>query len=115
MEKLITITGVNFYLGMKPYKIGRIVRIQKEEDNSYDGEAIRVELPVIGTIGYVANSTKTVYAGTMSAGRIYDEIDNRAYAKVIVITNSSVVAQILPNDKYENYDTIFNVDGIDTE
>ena len=45
----ITITGQNHYLGLKPYKVGRIVKIVKDIDNEYDEEAIRVELPFIDT------------------------------------------------------------------
>ena len=60
----ITITGQNHYLGLKPYKVGRIVKIVKDVDNEYDEDAIRVELPFIDTIGYVANSVNTVFAGT---------------------------------------------------
>ena len=76
----ITITGVKNYFGMKPFKVGKIFRIVKEDDNDYDEEAIRAELPAIDTIGYVANSTSTVYAGTVSAGRLYDKIDDYAYS-----------------------------------
>ena len=63
-EIYITITGQNHYLGMKPFKVGRRVRLVKDTDNGYDSEAVRVELPYIDTIGYVANSTYTVYDGT---------------------------------------------------
>ena len=74
----ITITGQNNYLGMKPFKVGRIVKIVKEPENQYDQDAIRVELPFIETIGYVANSVNTVFAGTCSAGKLYDKIDDYA-------------------------------------
>jgi hypothetical protein len=50
----VTITGMNHYLGMNPYKINRLVKLVKEPDNPHDPEAIRVELPFIDTIGYVA-------------------------------------------------------------
>lgn len=97
----ITITGLNHYYGKKPYKVGRIVKIVKEPYNEYDSEAIRVELPFIDTIGYVANSVNTVFDGTMSAGRIYDQIDDYAYAKVLFITHSSVIAAVLSKDEVE--------------
>ncbi len=99
-EIYITITGQNHYLGMKPFKVGRRVRLVKDEDNGYDSEAIRVELPYIDTIGYVANSTHTVYDGTQSAGRVYDRIGDVSCAEVMFITHSSVIAKILQtNDK----------------
>ena len=97
----ITITGQNHYLGLKPYKVGRIVKIVKDIDNEYDEDAIRVELPFIDTIGYVANSVNTVFAGTCSAGKLYDKIDDYAYAQVMFITHSSVIALVLSPEEVE--------------
>lgn len=102
MENIfITVTGVNHYFGMKPFKVGKIFKIVKDDDNDYDEEAIRAELPMIDTIGYVANSTNTVYAGTISAGRLYDKIDGYAYAQTMFITHSSVIALVLPPEVVE--------------
>ena len=67
-------------------------------------EAIRVELPVIGTIGYVANSTNTVYRGTASAGRIYDKIGDYAFARIFFVTHSSAIALVLSTDEVEEID-----------
>jgi hypothetical protein len=100
----ITITGQNHYLGLKPYKVGRIVKIVKDVDNEYDEDAIRVELPFIDTIGYVANSVNTVFAGTHSAGKLYDKIGDYAYAQVMFITHSSVIALVLSPEEVENND-----------
>lgn len=94
-EKFVTITATDYYLGLKPFKIGRKVRLVKEKENDYDSEAIRVELPYIDTIGYVANSIKTVYDGTLSAGRVYEKIGEKAVAQVMFITHSAVIAKIL--------------------
>ena len=91
----ITIVGQRHYFGMKPFKVGSTVKIVKEPENECDSEAIRVELPYIETIGYVANSSHTVFDGTNSAGRIYDKIGEYAYAKVCFITHSSVIAEIV--------------------
>lgn len=105
MENIfITVTGVNHYFGMKPFKVGKIFKIVKDEENSHDDEAIRAELPAIDTIGYVANSANTVYAGTMSAGRLYDKIDDYAYAQTMFITHSSVIALVLPPEAVEDSD-----------
>lgn len=98
----ITITGQNHYLGLKPYKIGRIVKLVKDIDNDYDEDAIRVELPFIDTIGYVANSVNTVFAGTHSAGKLYDKIGDYAYAEIMFITHSSVIARVLMPEEAEN-------------
>ncbi|MCM1524178.1 MAG: HIRAN domain-containing protein [Ruminococcus sp.] len=98
----ITITGLNHYYGKKPFEIGRIFKIIKEPDNDYDNEAICAFLPFIEKIGYVANSTNTVFQGTISAGRLYDKIDDYAYARTMFITHSSVIALVLDKDDVEN-------------
>ncbi len=113
MEQLITITGLDYYLGKKAYKVGRILRIEKEPDNEHDSEAIRVLLPVIGTVGYVANSIGTVYDGTMSAGRLYESFERRAYVQVLVITRSSVIARLLPEEVAATYDALYDLPGLD--
>ena len=97
----VTITGINHYYGVKPFEIGRVMRLVKEPDNKHDNDAIRVELPFIETVGYVANSTNTVYRGTYSAGRIYDKIEDAAFAEVAFITHSSVIAAVLPPEDVE--------------
>lgn len=100
----ITITGIDHYYSKKPFEIGRVFKIIKEPDNDYDNEAICAFLPFIEKIGYVANSTRTVYQGTVSAGRLYDKIDDYAYAKTMFITHSSVIALVLDKDDVENSD-----------
>ncbi len=71
-EIFVTITGMNNYYGFKPFRVGKIFKLTKDEDNIYDCEAIRAEMPMIDTIGYVANSTKpyttahTVQADSMT-------------------------------------------------
>lgn len=100
----VTITGTSHYLGMKPYRVDRLVKLVKEYDNPHDPEAIRVELPFIDTIGYVANSVRTVFAGTCSAGRLYDKFEDYAYAQVMFITHSSVIAVVVPKEDVEKKD-----------
>lgn len=96
MENMfVTITGQDRYFGMKPFKIGGTVKLVKEPCNISDSEAIRVELPYIDTIGYVANSDFSVYKGTISAGRLYDKIKDEAYARVMFITPTGVVAVVM--------------------
>lgn len=101
-ETFITITGLSHYLGTKPFRIGRVVKLIKEKDNDYDSEAIRVELPYIDTIGYVANNIHTVYEGTDSAGRLYDKVGGISFAKVMFITHSSVIAKVLTKEEAQN-------------
>ena len=100
----VTITGLNHYYGAKPFEIGRIIKLIKEPDNEYDNEAIVAFLPFIDKIGYVANSTNTVYQGTISAGRLYDKIEDYAYARVMFVTHSSVIALVLDKDDVEEED-----------
>jgi hypothetical protein len=97
----LTITGLNHYYDKKPFEIDRIVKLTKEPQNSFDKEAIRVELPYIGTVGYVANSVNTVNIGTYSAGRLYEHIGESAFAQVMFITHSSVIAVVLPPESDE--------------
>ena len=97
----VTITGINHYYGKKPFGIGRIVKLIKDKDNEYDKEAIAAYLPFIETIGYVANSVNTVYDGTVSAGRLYDKIDDYAYARVMFVTHASVIALVLDKEDVE--------------
>lgn len=105
MENIfITITGHNNYLGLKPYKVGRVVKLVKDKENEQDEDAIRVELPFIDTIGYVANSTNTVYKGTYSAGRLYDKFGDEIFAQIMFITHSSAIALILPPDAENDED-----------
>lgn len=106
MEKtyFVTITGLNHYYGQKPFEVGRVIKLIKEPDNDYDNEAIVAFLPFIDKIGYVANSTNTVYQGTISAGRLYDKIDDYAYGKVMFITHSSAIALVLDKEDVEETD-----------
>lgn len=78
-----TVTGTSHYYGLKPLEPGRVIDLVKEPENLYDSEAIKVQLPYIDTIGYVANSAHTVAGGTFSAGRLYDKIADTAKAKVL--------------------------------
>ena len=100
----VTINCLNMFYGKKPFEVGRIVRLIKEPDNEYDKEAIGVFLPFIDRIGYIANSVKTVYAGTFSAGRIYDMFGDYTYAKIMFITHSCAVGLLLDKDEVEKDD-----------
>lgn len=106
MEKVyfVTITGLDHYYGKKPFEIGRIIKLIKEVDNEYDKEAIMAYLPYIEKIGYVANSTNTVYQGTISAGRLYDKIDDYAFGKVMFVTHSSAIVLVLDKEDVEQTD-----------
>ncbi len=98
-ELFLTIAGFNHYYGLKPFAIGAALRCVKEPGNPFDGEAIRTELPVIGTVGYIANSPNTVAQGTMSAGRLYDRVPDVFYVKVMFTTFTKVICRVVSDVK----------------
>ena len=79
-------------------KKGMKVRLNKEPDNEHDKEAIRVDMKGLGTVGYVANSTRTVLGDSMSAGRLYDKIGKKATAKVKYVVPDGVICKVNRND-----------------
>ena len=79
MEELyFTIAGCSHYFGSDFMEKGMKVKLEKEPDNEYDKEAIPVKIKGLGKIGYVANSSFTVKGESMSAGRLYDKIGDKA-------------------------------------
>lgn len=112
MDKMyfVTITGLEHYYGKKPFKIGRKIKLVKEPENEYDSEAIAAVLPYIGKIGYVANSTYTVYGGTVSAGRLYDKVGDRAYGTVMFVTHTSAIVLVSENGDSDRDEDDFEED-----
>ena len=90
----ITLTGTNHYYGNDFLEKGMKIKLEKEPDNEYDKEAIKVSCKGLGKIGYVANSPHTVIGESISAGRIYDRLGKIAYAKVIFVTQKGVICKI---------------------
>ena len=88
----MTLTGLNYRFGTAPFQVGQKVKLVKEPENAYDCEAVRAELPGLGKVGYVANSTRTVAGNCCSAGRLYDKIGDTAVAKVIL--ENAVVCKV---------------------
>lgn len=98
-ELYVTVTGFCHYYEKKPFAIGNLIRCRKEPDNCHDAEAIKCTLPMLGTVGYIANSTYTVAGGTMSAGRIYDKVDEKFYIRVMFVTSSKVICKVERGDR----------------
>ncbi|MCR4876421.1 MAG: HIRAN domain-containing protein [Clostridiales bacterium] len=98
MKIWFTITGLNHYHGQDFLEKGMKVRLEKEPDNKYDREAIKVLMDGVGHIGYVANSTWTVLGESYSAGRLYDKIGDTARGKVKLITNRGVLCTLKKKD-----------------
>ena len=68
MSKIyFTLTGTNHYFGKEFLKKGMKIRLEKEPDNEYDKEAIKVLYEGLGKIGYVANSSYTVLGDSKSS------------------------------------------------
>lgn len=65
----------------------------------YEGmEAIKVEMPGIALIGYVANSPYTVMGESFSAGRLYDRIGDTAKGTVLYVFSKGVLCVLNAED-----------------
>lgn len=107
MEKVfITLTGTKHYFGNDFLEKGMKIRLEKEPDNEYDKEAIKVTYEGLGKIGYVANSSYTVIGESMSAGRLYDKIGDVAYAKVILVTSAGTICKVCKKNLKNEKETI---------
>lgn len=93
-----TITGLKHYYGYSIFEKVMLVRLKNEPENAYDKEAIMVQLPGLGKVGYVANSTCTVLGESMSAGRLYDKIGRKAHGQVEFILDNGIICSVLPKD-----------------
>ena len=90
----ITLTGTKHYVGDEFLEKDMKLILEKEPDNEFDKEAIKVLCEGIGKIGYVANSPYTVIGETMSAGRLYDKIGDSATVKVVFKTEKGVICKV---------------------
>lgn len=100
-EIYFTLTALNMFHGVKPFRIGSIVKLVKDYENTYDLEAIRAELRYAGPSAYVANSVKTVVKGTMSSGRLYDKILEEDYGVVKFIFDNVVICKLLTSEELD--------------
>lgn len=94
-EIYFTIAGCNHYFGSDFMEKGMKVKLVKEPDNEYDKEAIQIKIKGLGKVGYVANSPYTVKGESMSAGRLYDRIGDKAKGKVVFVTDAGVICKII--------------------
>lgn len=95
MDKMyFTITGTNYYFGKDFFESGMTVKLVKEPDNAHDREAIKVELPGLGVVGYVANSPYTVLGESFSAGRLYDKIGDTAKGNVLYVLQNGILCTL---------------------
>jgi len=90
-----TVTGINHRLGSTEFmERGMTVKLEKEPDNKYDKEAIKVMMEGLGQVGYVANSVNTVIGESFSAGRLYDKISDTAVGTIMYIFPDAAVCKI---------------------
>ena len=78
---------------------GMKVKLVKQPDNEYDSEAIQVKIKGLGKVGYVANSPYTVKGESMSAGRLYDKIADKAKGKIVFVTDGGVICKVISDGK----------------
>lgn len=97
----ITVTGTNHYHGTDFIEPKMTLKLIKNPDNKHDSEAIRVELPGLGKIGYVANSPYTVLGDSISAGRLYDKIGDTAVASVKFVLPGGVICKVKHLKQFE--------------
>ncbi len=97
-----TIAGTNHWHGDEFLEPKMEVKLVKEPDNEVDSEAIKVEMPGIGQIGYVANSPYTVLGESMSAGRIYDKIGDEAVGTVMYVLPKGVLCKLNMAERFDD-------------
>ena len=85
---------INYLDNIKDLEFDKSI-LKKEKDNEYDKEAISINLPGLGKLGYVANSPYTVLAESYSAGRLYDKISEEASGKVRFILDKGVICEFI--------------------
>ena len=91
MKIWFTIAGTRHYHGQDFLEKDMKVRLEKDPDNDYDREAVKVLLDGVGQIGCVANSPYTVVGESWSAGRIYDKIGDTAEGTVMYCLDKGVL------------------------
>ena len=103
MKIYFTLTGTNHYYGKKFLEKDMEIHLEKEPENDYDPEAIRVDLEGMGKIGYVANSPYTLVGKSYSAGRMYDKIGDTATGTVLYNLDKGVLCW-LETEKHHHHD-----------
>ena len=89
-----TITGTSYRYGKDFLEKDMKVYLEKNPENEYDKESIKVEMEGLGQIGWVANSNNTVLGESWSAGRIYDRIEDTAEGTVLYVLDKGVICRL---------------------
>ena len=95
MRIYFTIAGTKHHYGQE--------FMEKEPDNEYDKEAIRIMMDGLGLVGYVANSPYTVIGESYSAGRLYDKIGDTAEGTILYVLEKGVLCflEVTENEERE--------------
>lgn len=93
-NKYVTINHTEEYGGTVHCRVGDTLILKKDHDNIYDDEAIAVYNKHNCKCGYVANSVCSVARGTLSAGRLYDRIEETSECTICFILDETIIASI---------------------
>ncbi|HHX04423.1 MAG TPA: DNA-binding protein [Tissierellia bacterium] len=100
MKKMyVTVAGFQHYAGLQPFYIGAKLHCEKEPQNPYDNEAIRVSIYPLGTVGYIANSVHTKANGTKTASGVYSQLPDSFTIQVLFTTRTKVICQVVKKKK----------------
>lgn len=102
----VTVTGFADYYKKRPFTIGNLLVCTKDPSNKRDSETIVVHLPMVGQVGHIANGSSNVAGGTMSAGRVYDKVEDKFYIRVLFTTQSKIICKIEGGNEEELKDEI---------
>ena len=91
----VTINHLDNYGGSKNFRVGDKLSLRKDHNNPYDDEAIIAFGKHDTKCGYVANSVESVARGTVSAGRLYDKIEESCNAVIQFILEEKIIASIV--------------------
>ncbi|MBR3017706.1 MAG: HIRAN domain-containing protein [Clostridia bacterium] len=98
MKIYFTIAGTKHHYGQEFMEKDMKVRLEKEPDNEYDTEAVKVMMDGLGLVGYVANSPYTVLGESYSAGRLYDKIGDTAEGTILYVLDKGVLCFLETGD-----------------
>jgi len=91
----ITINHTEEFGGVLGYRVGDKLTLKKDHNNIYDDEAIIAFGKHDTKCGYVANSVESVARGTVSAGRLYDKIEESCNAVIQFILEEKIIASVI--------------------
>ena len=101
MKIYFTIAGTKHHFGQDFMEKDMKVHLEKEPDNEWDREAIKVMMDGLGLVGYVANSPYTVLGESYSAGRLYDKIGETAEGTILYVMDKGVLCFLEADELFD--------------